>query len=146
MQNHTLSEQHLSWTNAFGRSVGHNFANRCYRISINDYSEIRKCMRIATSLTHSFHSIYLTRKPQDIQKDRCPHRKSICYYSVNSVRNMFFDVCMYVWIWVCMYVCMCVYAFVCMYVCICVCMYVCVYMRVYVCMCVCKYVCMYIRM
>ena len=46
------------------------------------------------------------------------------------------DVC------VCMYVCMCMC--VCMYVCMfmCVCMYVCMFMCVYVCICMYVYVCM----
>ena len=39
-----------------------------------------------------------------------------------------YNVCMYVYMYVCMYVCVCMYAGVCMHVCVCmcVCMYVCI--------------------
>ena len=51
-------------------------------------------------------------------------------------------VCVWVYVWVHMYVCMCVHTYICVYVYICVCtyMYMCTYMYVCVCVCVCTHI------
>ena len=49
-------------------------------------------------------------------------------------------VCVYVYLYVCN-VCMCMYVRMCVYVCMCVCMYV--YVHIYICMYVCMYVCVF---
>ena len=51
------------------------------------------------------------------------------------------QLCIIIFMYVCMYVCMCLCMYVFMYVCMYICMCVCIYLYMYVCICVCMYLC-----
>ena len=88
--------------------------------------------------------------------------KSACYLCVSTyicTSCVCLYMCMFVHVYVCtcvcLYMCMCVHVYVCtcvclymcmcvhVYVCTCVCVYMCMFVHVYVCTCVCLYMCMF---